>query len=126
MCKSPSKSFEEGESKERVPGSTPCGRVGEKGALYWWESLGGSFLNAHGRTASVDLSFFLSPSKRVDRLKNKGTRHVFHIGVLLGHIHHIQMCAPATVMPQFSGCEHANESALCFSSCACLNQDANT
>eukprot|EP00983_Pelagomonas_calceolata_P114856 1160135-Pelagomonas_calceolata.AAC.9 len=27
-----------------------------------WESMGGSFLNAYGRTASVDLSFFLSPS----------------------------------------------------------------
>eukprot|EP00983_Pelagomonas_calceolata_P086525 1156778-Pelagomonas_calceolata.AAC.1 len=29
-----------------------------KDALYRWESMGGSFLNARGRTASVDLSFF--------------------------------------------------------------------
>eukprot|EP00983_Pelagomonas_calceolata_P109150 1159527-Pelagomonas_calceolata.AAC.7 len=29
-------------------------------ALYRWESMGGSFLNARGRTASIDLPFFLS------------------------------------------------------------------
>eukprot|EP00983_Pelagomonas_calceolata_P044694 1139414-Pelagomonas_calceolata.AAC.1 len=50
----------------------------------------------------------------------------FHLGVLLDHIYHIQICAPATVMSQFSGCEHVNESALCFSACAYANQDANT
>eukprot|EP00983_Pelagomonas_calceolata_P000333 11048-Pelagomonas_calceolata.AAC.1 len=44
-----------------------------------------------------------SPSKRTHRLT--GTRHVFHLGVLLGHINHIQMYAPVTVMSQFSGCE---------------------
>eukprot|EP00983_Pelagomonas_calceolata_P021715 680510-Pelagomonas_calceolata.AAC.1 len=43
---------EEGDSKEEVPGSNPNGRGGEIDALYWWESLGGSFLNARGRTAS--------------------------------------------------------------------------
>eukprot|EP00983_Pelagomonas_calceolata_P068870 1150117-Pelagomonas_calceolata.AAC.3 len=32
----------EGNSKEDVPGSNPCGRGGEKDALYQWESLGGS------------------------------------------------------------------------------------
>eukprot|EP00983_Pelagomonas_calceolata_P078653 1154329-Pelagomonas_calceolata.AAC.1 len=29
---------------------------GDKDALYRWASMGGSFLNARGRTASVDLS----------------------------------------------------------------------
>eukprot|EP00983_Pelagomonas_calceolata_P052300 1142789-Pelagomonas_calceolata.AAC.3 len=58
--------------------------------------------------------------------KSKGTRHVFHLGALLGYIYHIQMCAPATVTSQLSGCEHVNESAPCFSACAGLNQDANT
>eukprot|EP00983_Pelagomonas_calceolata_P055875 1144345-Pelagomonas_calceolata.AAC.1 len=50
----------EGDSKEEVPGSNPCGQGGDKDALYRWESMGGSFLNARGRTASVDLSFFLT------------------------------------------------------------------
>eukprot|EP00983_Pelagomonas_calceolata_P010553 342283-Pelagomonas_calceolata.AAC.1 len=40
------------------PGSNPCGRGGDKDALYRWESMGGSFLNVRSRTASVDLSFF--------------------------------------------------------------------
>eukprot|EP00983_Pelagomonas_calceolata_P041136 1137934-Pelagomonas_calceolata.AAC.2 len=57
--------------------------------------------------------------------RNKGTQHVLHLGVLLGHIYHIQMCASATVMSRFSGCQHVNESVLCFV-CAYLNQDANT
>eukprot|EP00983_Pelagomonas_calceolata_P113383 1159975-Pelagomonas_calceolata.AAC.6 len=43
---------EEGDSKEEVSGSNPCGRGGDKDALYWWESMGGSSLNARGRTAS--------------------------------------------------------------------------
>eukprot|EP00983_Pelagomonas_calceolata_P045667 1139844-Pelagomonas_calceolata.AAC.4 len=47
------------DSKEEFPGSNPCGQGGEKDALYWWGSLGGSFLNACGRTASVGLSFVL-------------------------------------------------------------------
>eukprot|EP00983_Pelagomonas_calceolata_P027236 855914-Pelagomonas_calceolata.AAC.1 len=51
---------EGGNSKEEVPGSNPCGRSGDKDALYWWELMGGSFLNACSQTASVDLSFFLS------------------------------------------------------------------
>eukprot|EP00983_Pelagomonas_calceolata_P014984 476098-Pelagomonas_calceolata.AAC.1 len=58
--------------------------------------------------------------------KNKGTWHAFHLGVLLGHTYHIQMCAPAKVTSQLLGCQHVNESVLCFSACACLNQDANT
>eukprot|EP00983_Pelagomonas_calceolata_P003428 111793-Pelagomonas_calceolata.AAC.1 len=48
---------EEGDSKEEVPGSNPCDRGGDKDALYRWESMGGSSLNARGRTASVNLSF---------------------------------------------------------------------
>eukprot|EP00983_Pelagomonas_calceolata_P078185 1154183-Pelagomonas_calceolata.AAC.10 len=48
---------EEGDSKEEVLGSDPCGRGGDKDALYRWESMGDSFLKACGRTASVDLSF---------------------------------------------------------------------
>eukprot|EP00983_Pelagomonas_calceolata_P127152 1161373-Pelagomonas_calceolata.AAC.17 len=47
----------EGDSKEEVPGSNPCGRGGDKDALYRWEPVGGFFLNARGRTASIDLSF---------------------------------------------------------------------
>jgi len=49
---------EEGDSKEEVPGSNPCGRGGDKDALCRWEPMGGSFLNARGRTTSVDLSLF--------------------------------------------------------------------
>eukprot|EP00983_Pelagomonas_calceolata_P074231 1152464-Pelagomonas_calceolata.AAC.1 len=48
---------EEGDRKEEVPGSNPCGRGGDKDALYRWELARGSFLNARGRTASADLSF---------------------------------------------------------------------
>eukprot|EP00983_Pelagomonas_calceolata_P057067 1144911-Pelagomonas_calceolata.AAC.1 len=66
---------EEGDRKEEVPGSNPCGRGEEKDALYRWESMGGSFLNARGRTASADLSFFpsirrvtsSSPCQKVER-----------------------------------------------------------
>eukprot|EP00983_Pelagomonas_calceolata_P063967 1147922-Pelagomonas_calceolata.AAC.1 len=39
----------------RRSGSNPCGRGGDKDALYWWEpmGLGGSFLNARGRTLTA-------------------------------------------------------------------------
>eukprot|EP00983_Pelagomonas_calceolata_P021634 678013-Pelagomonas_calceolata.AAC.1 len=47
----------EGDSKEEVPGLNSCGRGGDKDALYWREPVGGSFLNAGGRTASAGLSF---------------------------------------------------------------------
>eukprot|EP00983_Pelagomonas_calceolata_P016341 516504-Pelagomonas_calceolata.AAC.1 len=43
---------EEGDSKEEIPGLNPCGQGGDKDALYRWESMGGSFLTARGRTAS--------------------------------------------------------------------------
>eukprot|EP00983_Pelagomonas_calceolata_P121942 1160856-Pelagomonas_calceolata.AAC.5 len=57
--------------------------------------------------------------------KNKGTRRAFHLGVLV-HIYHKQMCAPAKLMSQLLKCEHVSENVLCFSACACPNQDANT
>eukprot|EP00967_Tisochrysis_lutea_P050241 scaffold61760_cov21-Tisochrysis_lutea.AAC.1 len=68
---------EEGDSKEEVPGSNPCGRGGDKDALYRWEPVGGSFLNARGRTASVDLSFFatlLPAEKKKKKKKKKGNQ----------------------------------------------------
>eukprot|EP00983_Pelagomonas_calceolata_P134589 1162075-Pelagomonas_calceolata.AAC.2 len=40
------------DSKEKIPGSNPCGRGGGKNALYRCESMGGTFLYARGRTAS--------------------------------------------------------------------------
>eukprot|EP00983_Pelagomonas_calceolata_P097316 1158231-Pelagomonas_calceolata.AAC.12 len=43
--------------QEEVPRSNPCGRGGDKDALYRWEPVKGFFLNARGRTASVDLYF---------------------------------------------------------------------
>eukprot|EP00983_Pelagomonas_calceolata_P050195 1141847-Pelagomonas_calceolata.AAC.3 len=36
----------------KIPRSNPCGRGGEKDALYRWKSMGDSFLNAHGRTTN--------------------------------------------------------------------------
>eukprot|EP00983_Pelagomonas_calceolata_P083414 1156155-Pelagomonas_calceolata.AAC.1 len=49
---------EKGDSK-KVPKSNPCGRGGEKDALYRWESMGGSFLYARGGTASSDGAYKL-------------------------------------------------------------------
>eukprot|EP00983_Pelagomonas_calceolata_P084954 1156460-Pelagomonas_calceolata.AAC.3 len=43
-----------------------------------------------------------------------------------GGTYYIQMCAPAKVRSQLLRCEHVNKSALCFSACTCLIQDANT
>eukprot|EP00983_Pelagomonas_calceolata_P001823 61144-Pelagomonas_calceolata.AAC.1 len=39
-----------------------------------------------------------SPSKQTRDCKNKGTRHAFHLGALLGHTCYMQMYAPAKVM----------------------------
>eukprot|EP00983_Pelagomonas_calceolata_P029478 923967-Pelagomonas_calceolata.AAC.2 len=39
-----------------------------KDALYRWESMGGSFLNARGRAASVDLSFLSFTGKLASKL----------------------------------------------------------
>eukprot|EP00983_Pelagomonas_calceolata_P063084 1147580-Pelagomonas_calceolata.AAC.1 len=38
--------------------------------------------------------------ENTQKRKNKGTRHAFHLGVLLGHTDYMQMCAPAKVMSQ--------------------------
>eukprot|EP00983_Pelagomonas_calceolata_P115631 1160218-Pelagomonas_calceolata.AAC.25 len=65
---------EEGNSKEEVPGSSPCGRGGDKDALYRWESMGDSFLNTRGRTTSVDLSFFLCVSFSYQQEKKEKNR----------------------------------------------------
>eukprot|EP00983_Pelagomonas_calceolata_P068266 1149845-Pelagomonas_calceolata.AAC.1 len=58
--------------------------------------------------------------------KNKGTLHAFHLGVLLSHTYHQQMCAPANVMSQLLKCENVSKNAQCFSVRAYPNQDANT
>ena len=55
-----------------------------------------------------------------------GIQRVFHLEVLLHHTNHKKRCAPAIVMSQLLDCEHADESAKCFSAYAYLNQDANT
>eukprot|EP00983_Pelagomonas_calceolata_P017497 548035-Pelagomonas_calceolata.AAC.2 len=57
--------------------------------------------------------------------KNKGTWHTFCIGFLSGYTYHIHMYAPAGVRSEFKVCG-CNESALHFSACACLSQDAKT
>eukprot|EP00983_Pelagomonas_calceolata_P047214 1140534-Pelagomonas_calceolata.AAC.2 len=48
----------------------------------------------------------MNPLKSKHWLTSTKEHSIFHLGVILGHIYHIQMCAPATVMSRFAGCEH--------------------
>eukprot|EP00983_Pelagomonas_calceolata_P063826 1147886-Pelagomonas_calceolata.AAC.1 len=59
MIRSPGQARGGRQQGGEVPGSNPCGRGGDKDALYWWESMRGSFLNARGQTASIDLYLHL-------------------------------------------------------------------
>eukprot|EP00983_Pelagomonas_calceolata_P057742 1145201-Pelagomonas_calceolata.AAC.5 len=63
-----------GGQQQGGPRVNPCDRGGEKDALYLWESLGGSFLNARGRTASVYLSFFPSFFLEIKRQVSKNKK----------------------------------------------------
>eukprot|EP00983_Pelagomonas_calceolata_P060514 1146407-Pelagomonas_calceolata.AAC.1 len=74
----------EGESKEEVPGSNPCGQGAEKDALYWWESTGDSYLNARGRTANCNLS--CSNNQAFCRIKLSRRVETLHFAALIGNI----------------------------------------
>eukprot|EP00983_Pelagomonas_calceolata_P082002 1155782-Pelagomonas_calceolata.AAC.1 len=107
--------FRRGGAAERI-GQGRCTRL-----------CGPGYANCSSQAQTLQTKNWPSINERIPKdCKNKGTRHAFHLGVLLGHTYHIQMYAPAKVMPQFSGCEHVNGNVLRSSACACLHQDGHT
>eukprot|EP00967_Tisochrysis_lutea_P126689 scaffold214571_cov21-Tisochrysis_lutea.AAC.1 len=49
--------------------------------------------------------------------------HAFHLGVH-GQTYHVQMYVPVKVNSQLSRCVRVAKSTLCFSACACPDQDS--